>query len=369
MLDLRRLGKAALAAIFAQALLFGCTAPAERTSAPATYANPVLDEDFPDPAVIRAPDGYYYAYATQSEVGGAFQNIQAARSLDLVAWERIGDVLPVKPAWASRTQDYWAPHVAQHGGRYFLYYSAKPDSALADQSQGLCLAVATATGPQGPFTDIGRPLQCGPSFVNIDPMSFDDPRTGRRLLYWGSGFGPIKVQELAEDRISFAPGSSPVDLVHVRPSQDPADYQRLVEGAWVIYRAPYYYLFYSGDNCCGPNAHYAALVARSRSATGPFETMGEANGTGSSVMLAQRGIWVAPGHNSIIADERGDEWIVYHAVDSRRPRSRADAEVNTRRVMLIDRIEWRDGWPRVAGDGPSTGPQPRPRTGRRAGGR
>ena len=41
-------------------------------------------------------------------------------------------------------------------------------------------------------------------------------------------------------------------------------YQRLVEGAWVHRRDGWYYLFYSGDNCCGPNAHYATLVARSR---------------------------------------------------------------------------------------------------------
>ena len=106
-----------------------------------------------------------------------------------------------------KTWNFWAPHVVAHGGRYYLYYSAKPDAALTDGSRGLCLAVATATRPQGPFTDSGRPLQCGEGFVNIDPMAFDDPATGRRLLYWGSGFGPIKVRELAPDRLSFAPGS------------------------------------------------------------------------------------------------------------------------------------------------------------------
>ena len=147
--------------------------------------------------MLRAADGYYYVYATQGQHDGAMHNIQAARSRDLVSWERLGDALPVKPGWASRTQDFWAPHVTEHDGRYYLYYSAKPDAALTDTSRGLCLAVATADRPEGPFTDIGRPLQCGEGFVNIDPMAYDDPATGRRLLYWGSGFGPIKVQELA----------------------------------------------------------------------------------------------------------------------------------------------------------------------------
>jgi arabinan endo-1,5-alpha-L-arabinosidase len=96
------------------------------------------------------------------------------------------------------------------------------------------------------------------------------------------------------------------------------------------------------------------MVARSRSATGPFETF--------SAILERRGNWVAPGHNAVVEDPDGDHWLVYHAVDARRPRSRPQDEVNTRRVMLIDRIVWRDGWPRIEGDGPSEGPRPRPAT-------
>lgn len=341
-------------ALCAAALLSGCAAGA-RIDNHVTYANPVLDRDFPDPAALRAPDGYYYVYATQ---GGGF-NIQLARSRDLVHWEHRGDALPTKPGWASKTQDFWAPHAVAHDGRYYLYYSAKPDAALTDTARGLCLAVATADRPEGPFTDTGRPLQCGEGFVNIDPMAFDDPATGKRLLYWGSGFGPIKVRELAPDRISFAPGSVEIALVQVDKTDDPANYQRLIEGAWVVRRQGWYYLFYSGDNCCGPKAHYAVLVARSRSATGPFETMRHV--TGAPAILAARGDWVAPGHNAVIADAAGQDWMLYHAVDAKHSRARETDDVNTRRIMLLDRIEWRGGWPRIAGDGPSTGPQTAPR--------
>lgn len=302
-----------------------------------------IDADFPDPAVIRADDGTYYAYATQSRVEGRMVNIQVARSRDLRDWQHIGDALPTKPRWASRTQDFWAPHVARLGSGYALYYSAKPDAALADPEQGLCLAVATADRPEGPFIDKGEPLLCGKGFVNIDPMVFDDPRTGRRLVYWGSGFGPIKVQELAADGLAFAPGSTPVDLIAVEPTDDPANYRRLVEGAWVIYRQGWYYLFFSGDNCCGPNAHYAVMVARSRSATGPFEVHPARGG----VILEASPGWVAPGHNAIVEDRNGNLFILYHAVDASRPRSTPQDEVNTRRIMLIDPLVWRDGWPAI----------------------
>ena len=70
-----------------------------------------IDDNFPDPAVLRASDGWYYVYATQGEHAGRMQNIQAARSRDMKSWQRLADVLPVKPGWAAQTQDFWAPHV------------------------------------------------------------------------------------------------------------------------------------------------------------------------------------------------------------------------------------------------------------------
>ncbi len=124
--------------------------------APATYTNPVYDTDFPDPTVIRASDGYYYAYATQSVVGDKTLNIQVARSSDLVHWEHLGDALPTKPAWADQTQKFWAPHVSEHGDTFYMYYSADPNTLT-----GLCLAVATSKSARGPFTDSGQPLKCG----------------------------------------------------------------------------------------------------------------------------------------------------------------------------------------------------------------
>ena len=108
-----------LAAVAAFAL-GSCATPFGQVT-PGAYSNPVLDADFPDPAVIRAPDGYYYAYATQSERDGRWHNIQLARSRDLVTWQHVGDALPVKPSWASKTQDFWAPDVSRHGDTYYLY--------------------------------------------------------------------------------------------------------------------------------------------------------------------------------------------------------------------------------------------------------
>jgi arabinan endo-1,5-alpha-L-arabinosidase len=243
------------------------------------------------------------------------------------------------------------------GTTYFMYYSATPD-VCHEPERGHCLAIATATSPAGPFTDMGMPLLLGMGFEYIDPMAYDDPVTGKKLLYWGSGFQPIKVQELADDRMSFAAGTEPVDLVW--PNGKKGGFPRLVEAAWVIRHDDYYYLFYSGDNCCGPDAHYGVMVARSKDATGPFETLEQAKGVPHSLMLFKSERWLAPGHNCIVADKAGDVWIIYHAIDVNRPRQRQEDEINSRRILLIDKIEWKDGWPHVGT--PSDEPQKAPVT-------
>ena len=308
------------------------------------FINPVIDADFPDPAIIHGEDGYYYAYGTQTLRGDQWINIQVARSMDLVNWDYLGDALPEKPGWAQTTQDFWAPSIIYDGTTYFMYYSATPD-VCHHHERGHALAIATSSSPAGPFVDMGKPLLLGVGFEYIDPMAFDDPATGKRLLYWGSGFQPIKVQELAADRMSFAKGSEAKDLVWPNPVK--GAFPRLVEAAWVIERNGYYYLFYSGDNCCGPDAEYGVMIARSNSAFGPFETLEQAKGVPHSLMLFKSERWLAPGHNSIAIDKAGEVWIVYHAIDVNRPRQRQEDEINSRRVLMIDKIEWRDGWPHV----------------------
>ena len=332
--------------------------PPENYQPEATYQNPVLDSDFPDPSVLLAPDGYYYAYATQTRYQGKVLNFQAARSLNLVDWEYLGEVMPQKPAWAATSQRFWAPDVCRHAdGRYLLYFSAQPNDPLA----GLCLGVAVAQEPAGPFLDSGQPLLIGTvGFEDIDPMCFVEPGTGRQLLFWGSGFGPLRVRELAADGLSFAPDSEEIVVITPRSATDYASYGYLIEGSWVHYHAGWYYLFYSGDNCCGPDARYAVLVARASTATGPYETLAEATGTAGTI-LNENHRWQAPGHNCVVTDAAGQDWLLYHAIDRLQPTFEAinDEQGYSRRVLLLDKVLYDElGWPHIGT--PSTGPRPAP---------
>lgn len=327
--------------------LLGCKSIGQEVTKTATFVNPVYNKDFPDPTVIKAVDGYYYAYGTNAVLNGKSINIQVLKSTNLVDWSYIGDALPTKPKWADK--DFWAPHVLYDVQlkTYFLYYSGESVSA-----PGKCLGVATSKSPAGPFIDKGEPLLCGNGFINIDPMAFDDPKTGKKLLYWGSGFEPLKVQELSEDRLQFKEGSRTKTLVNPIINNEPSNYQNLVEGSWVTFHDGYYYLYYSGDNCCGEKAHYAVMVARSKNAEGPFETLAEATKTANSVILNKDEKWIAPGHNSVVTDDHGQEWMVYHAIDSKNP--------NGGRIVLIDKITYKNGWPIVNSGTPSITNSPKP---------
>ena len=307
------------------------------------YQNPVLDTDFPDPSITLAPDGYYYAYATQTKYKGQIINIQAARSQDLATWEYLGEVLPQKPAWAADSQRYWAPDVSQRAdGRYIMYFSAQPN----DPQAGMGMGVALAEHPAGPFVAQAGPLLAGGvGFQDIDPMRLVEA-SGRQLLFWGSGFGPLRVRELAADGLSFAPGSA-AEVV-VQPT--PAGYGHLIEGSWVHFRAGWYYLFYSGDNCCGPHAHYAVLAARARQAAGPYQTLAQARG-GDGTILTENDRWLAPGHNCLVTDAQGQDWLLYHAIDRRQPTFDAinDEQGYSRRVLLLSKVDYdAEGWPVVS---------------------
>lgn len=337
----------------------GTTTPTPPPTGPTAsqYVNPVLNADFPDPGIVRGADGVYYAYATQT----TGLRIQVSHSTDLVTWSAAAEALPAKPAWTSSGSNYFAPDVSYHDGRYVMYYAAQADTTAGT----FCIGAAQSASPVGPFADVGHPLVCGAGrgtgdFTTIDPQGFDDPQTGKRYLYWGSGFAPIVVQELAADRVSFAAGSVPTAVVFPRRGQP---YENLVEGVWVTYHAPYYYVFYSGDNCCGNvnNVHYAVMVGRASSPTGPFEFLRSATDGPAIPVLAASGAYFAPGHNSVI-HAGNDDWMLYHAISVGNPYLLPGNTNISRRPMLIDKITYQaSGWPIVGTGGvPTSTPQTRP---------
>ncbi len=331
------------------AFLFTCVGLSHLQAQPpsrshrAVTANPVIDADFPDPTVIRVND-VYYAYATQATRNGRLINIQTASSADLFHWHYMGDALPQKPAWASRTQDFWAPHVLYDSSlkKYVLFFCAKAN----DTSVNMGIGVGFSNEPAGPFVAENKPLMTAKGFGDIDPMAMRDPQTGKKVIYWGSGFEPIKVQQLSDNWTSLQEGTSAKNVM--LPHKE-GNYTNLIEGAWVDYHKGKYYLFYSGDNCCGDKANYAVMIARADSAFGPFITLSEDLGKANSVILEKDSTWLAPGHNSIVSDKRGNQYIAYHAIwkDPEKAGTPSGKDHYLKRVMCIKPIRYENGWPVV----------------------
>ncbi|HYO11400.1 MAG TPA: glycoside hydrolase family 43 protein [Tepidisphaeraceae bacterium] len=313
-----------------------------------TYANPVWPDYFADPFVLKVGDRYY-AYGTgPADAGG--REFPVLRSPDLVHWERAGHAL--QPPRDARGHNHWAPEVAEHDGRFYLYYSFAP----RDADEHHRLRVAVADDPAGPFEDSGRILFPDAGF-SIDASPFRDPRTGRWYLYFatdytqdephGTGLG---VAALGDDMVSVRE----MPRMALRATCDWQVYERdrdykgrvwekwhCVEGPFVVYRDGKYWMLYSGGAWHTEN--YGVGFAVADNPMGPWRDDFAAHGP--YVLRATKEV-LGPGHASVTTAPDGDSLVlVYHAWDAGK----------TARRMCIDPLHWTPEGPRC--DGPSTRPR------------
>lgn len=302
---------------------------------PGEFVNPVLDQDFPDPDVLKVGDKYY-AYATNA----AGKNIQTATSTDLVSWQSGADALPALPAWA-RSGLTWAPEVTtwDQGQSFVMYYTARD---IASDKQ--CIGAATAAKPEGPFTGASdAPLICQvDDGGSIDASSFRD-EDGSRYLLWkndGNCCGKrtyVYLQPVSEDGLTLQ--GEPVQLI----SNDKAWEGGLVEAPTLWKHDGRYYLLYSANNYAG--AQYAIGYASADGVAGPYEKPGREPLVKT---VFGTGVAIGPGGQDIVLDNDGETWLMYHSWDP---------TITYRRINL-DELAWEDGKPVLKG--PDGVPQARP---------
>ncbi|MFI7650153.1 family 43 glycosylhydrolase [Micromonospora sp. NPDC049460] len=362
---LRRAG--ALVAVIGLALAGTASAPAAAAPDP-RYRNPVsagFADTFADPVVVRGEDGFWYAYGTTDplrEGEGTFHRVPTARSADLVDWTYVGDAFGAdqRPVYAAPGAGFWAPDVRRVDDRWVMYVTVT-DTTVSPDGGDFAVGAATAPTPTGPWTFADEPVVAprpgggGGWLWTIDPSQFTDV-DGRHYLYYGSYYGGISVTELSPDGLRAVGAPTPVAI------------DNKFEGSYVLRRDGWYYLFASTANCCaGPATGYSVHVGRSRSPRGPFVDRDgiplTASRAGGTPVLAQNGNrWIGTGHNGFLTDLSGQDWIVYHAIDRADPYLDEPFGINER-PMLLDRLDWIDGWPTVnAGAGPSEGARPAPVT-------
>jgi len=309
------------------ALAIALLLPSLAAAQGATYTNPVIPGDHPDPSVVRVGDDYW-ATATTSQWAPIFPILH---SRDLVNWTTVGAVFEKAPAWSAGS--YWAPEIAHHEGRFFVYYTARKKDGP------LCIAAASAPKATGPWQDHG-PMLCQP-VGSIDAVPVSDEQ-GRRYLVWKEDGNsrqlptPLWLQPLAADGVRFE--GKRVEILRNEARWE----AHLIEGPFIVRRNGWYYLFYSADACCGRKCNYKLGVARARALTGPWER------NPANPILAGNQSWSCPGHGSIVEDGKGRMFLLYHAYHPE------DFEYAGRQGML-DEVTWgENGWPSInGGKGPS----------------
>lgn len=315
------------------------------TAGAKSYQNPIFEPDVADPSVIRAGDGWFYAYGTENTwTDGVHHLVPVIKSKNLVQWQFVKDAFTTRPSW--RTDGgIWAPDVTYMNGRYYMFYSI---STWGDSNPGIGLAISNY--PAGPFIDQGKVFDSSTIGVSnsIDP-SFFQTGTGdsiKSYLFWGS-FSGIYGIELSTN-FKTTVGSK----FKIAGNAFEASYIREKDGK--------FYFFGSLGSCCdGANSQYHVNVAVATNFKGPYydkngNTIINDGQVGSAFLTGNQSIgWVGPGHNSkIVTDDAGVDYFLYHAIDVAKPTLPGGA---TRRPLLMDKMTWINGWPEIAGGVPSKG--------------
>lgn len=312
-------------------------------------------ESCPDPSIIRSQqpgDSNWYMYCTNDIFHDnlPLHLIPISKSKDLVNWTYVGDVFAHTPSWVASDGGLWAPDIEYFNGQYYLYYAVS-DATVA--GGGSAIFVATSSSPVGPWSAASTPVvEPNSGRKTIDPAVIQDD-SGQRYIFYGTFEGGIAARALSADGTSSLPATQVQITTAAR-----------YEGAYVVKHNGYYYLFVSASDCCrGPLTGYAVFAGRSQNIFGPYidqdgVSLLDSRVGGTPVLNMNGDRFVGPGHNALFTDASGQDWMLYHAVDLDRPYF---ANGWTRRPVLMDTVDWVQGWPRVRnGGGPSDSVQPAP---------
>lgn len=276
----------------------------------------VMPGDHPDPSVVKIGDTYW-ASATSSNWTPIFPLL---RSNNLTDWTTVGHVFKEPPAWADYY--FWAPEISYDNGKVYVYYSAHKKGG------NLCVAVASADRPEGPYRDHG-PLICEAA-GSIDAFPMRD-KAGKLHMIWkedGNSVGkptPIWIQEMNEERTAVL-GEKRELFRNEAPWE-----ANLVEGVAMIRHGDYFYAFYAAAGCCGTGCTYASGVARAKDLMGPWEKFNR------NPILTHTDQWRCPGHGTPV-ERDGKYYFLYHGYNTA-------STVFTGREGLLQEFRFTpDGW-------------------------
>lgn len=278
----------------------------------ATFLNPIIPGDHPDPTVLKDGDDYYATFSSFLSYPG----VVIWHSRDLVNW------VPIGPALSKPIGSVWAMDLVKHDGRYYIYIPATPGG-----QQGIF--VIHANDIRGPWSD---PIDLKVSGC-IDP-GHAVGEDGKRYLF----FGGISRIGLTDDGLATTGA-----LEHVyNPWRYPDDWvveMYAPEGPKVLRRGDWFYLVSAVGGTSGPPTSHMVVVARSHSIHGPWQ---DCPHNPIVHTKSKDEPWWSRGHATLVEGPGGDWWMVYHGYEN--------GFRTLGRQTLLEPMEWTsDGWLRATG--------------------
>ncbi|RXK56326.1 xylosidase [Oleiharenicola lentus] len=278
-----------------------------------TFRNPILAGHWHDPTVLRVNADYYMTHCEHDSRGPIIWH-----SRDLVNWRPL-----VRIESLAGLGNIWATDFIHHDGTYYLYAPLMlpngPDGRLRFSNY-----VVTAKHPQGPWS---QPVDLG--FGGIDPGHVVD-RDGRRYIYVNEG----KVVPLSPDGLRATGELTKVYDGWPIPKDWVVECECL-ESPKLFWRGEYCYMVSAMGGTAGPSTSHLIVVARARSALGPWE-----NSPHNPMLRTSRRDepWWSQGHGTLIDATDGSWWVMYHAIQNGRR--------SLGRNTLLLPVTWTDdGWP------------------------
>lgn len=288
-----------------------CAAACSEAGQPAALKKVVFPGDYPDPSIVRDGEDFYMTNSSFTYYPG----LRVWHSTDLVNWEPISFGITAE-------QDYsiFAPEICKVGGKFYIYY---PTSAGVNY-------VVTADDPHGPWSD---PVLLDAHGIDPGHVYAED---GKQYLYTNNGF----CVELTDDGLAAAGEDSKL----YDGWQFPQEWE--TEGFWLespklFQKDGWFYLVTAEGGTAGPPTSHMVVVARSRSALGPWENS-PYNPLVHTYSADEE--WWSKGHGTIFDDADGNWYVIYH--------SYRNGYHTLGRTTIIESVVWtEDGWPKLADEG------------------
>ncbi|SKB45510.1 family 43 glycosylhydrolase [Daejeonella lutea] len=273
----------------------------------------IIPGDFADPSVIKVGKTYF-AVGTSSEWAPHFPIF---KSRDLKNWKQSGYVFDKTPEWSSSS--FWAPEYYKIKDTYYIYYTARRKSDNTSY-----IGVATSKYPDKGFIDHGLLVTYGKEAIDAFIYK-DEGQLYITFKAYGLDKRPIEIlaSKLSSDGLRLE--GEPFTLLKDEKGLG-------MEGQSILKHGDYYYIFYSGGNCCGVKCSYNATVVRSKAFTGPYEAHP------NNPILSENDNWKCMGHGTFVKSPDNNDVYLHHAYNKQ-------STVFTGRQGLLSELNWGKDWP------------------------